>query len=288
MVTDFYATKLGMTQAWTTSGKRLAITRCQADDLPVITSTVVKAGANWRGGQPRPELTIIEVGLGRRKLANMKKPLQTKVSKSGFSFGVKHLKGIRLDQHKVDQDTALQPGSIITVDQVVQVGDVVQVQGVTKGRGFAGGIKRYGFSGGPKTHGQSDRERAVGSIGAGTFPGRVWKGKRMPGHYGQETTTVTNLVVVHVDPTSHELWLSGPVPGSIKAQLRIRKTNQTKQIELDKIASQLPVVSEKEAAELSSDQEADQDSDQQVDQESTQSSQDEYSTEDTTTEKSKS
>ena len=249
MVTDFYVTKLGMTQAWTTTGKRLAITRCQADDLPVITSTVLKTGKRRTAGEDQLQPTMLEVGLGRRKFENMKKPLRMKVSQSGFSFGIHHLRGIKLAHTDGSQVVALKPGSTITVDQVVQVGDVVEVQGVSKGRGFAGGIKRFGFSGGPKTHGQSDRERAVGSIGAGTYPGRVWKGKRMPGHYGHETTTVANLVVVHIDPTLHEVWLSGPVPGPIKSQLRIRKTQQTKQIELDKAASHVPENSDQSEAE---------------------------------------
>ena len=98
-------------------------------------------------------------------------------------------------------------------------------------------MKRHGFHGGARTHGQSDRMRAVGSIGAGTTPGRVLKGKRMPGHFGTDTITIKGLVVLHVDPQTQELWLSGPVPGSFNSLLTIYKTNGQKKIELNKKAS---------------------------------------------------
>lgn len=91
-------------------------------------------------------------------------------------------------------------------------GDKVAVQGVTKGKGFAGVVKRYGFKGGPRTHGQSDRLRAPGSIGAGTTPGRVLKGKRMAGRLGNKTVTLDNREVV--DVVDSYLLLSGPVPGN--------------------------------------------------------------------------
>lgn len=249
MVTDFYATKLGMTQAWTTSGKRLAITRCKAEDLPIISSTPVSVTPSSSNPQNKQDETILEVGLGKRKLDNMKKPLKTKVSKSGFSFGVKKIKGIRLGEVADDQADNYKPGTTIKLDQVLSVGDVVQVQGISKGRGFAGGIKRHGFNGGPKTHGQSDRERAVGSIGSGTYPGKVWKGKKMPGHYGAETKTVKNLVVVHIDQANNEVWLSGPVPGHTASHLKISKLNQSKHLDLDKAASQIPEPKQEEKDE---------------------------------------
>jgi large subunit ribosomal protein L3 len=115
-------------------------------------------------------------------------------------------------------------------------------------------MKRHGFHGGPATHGQSDRARAVGSIGQRTTPGRVWVGKKMPGHYGDEAKTVLGLVVVHIDPTTKEVWLSGPVPGSISSQVRITKTGQTKQVELDLSASGInTIVQDESAAPVSTD-----------------------------------
>jgi large subunit ribosomal protein L3 len=97
---------------------------------------------------------------------------------------------------------------------------------MSKGRGFAGGVKRYGFRGGPRTHGQSDRLRAPGSIGPGTSPGRVWKGLHMAGHMGDEQVTVRNLRVLESDPARGLLIVEGSVPGAKNGFLRIRKSNK--------------------------------------------------------------
>jgi large subunit ribosomal protein L3 len=90
----------------------------------------------------------------------------------------------------------------------------VDVVGITKGRGFAGGVKRYNFAGGPKTHGQSDRHRTPGSRGSGTTPGRTYRGIRSPGHYGDERVTIQNLKVALVDPERNLLAIRGAVPGA--------------------------------------------------------------------------
>ncbi len=243
MLDTVFATKMGMTQAWTAAGKRLAVTRCRVDNNVVIAAQPLKKVSPSSTSSPSPDQlpTIYTVGFGHRGLKNMTKPLRSKLEKSGFSIGVRRIKGVRATDEASEAgetvDSASLVGTKITAEAVFQVGDVVKVQGVTKGRGFAGAVKRHGFHGGPKTHGQSDRHRAVGSIGSGTSPGRVWKGKKMPGHYGAETRTVTNLVVLHLDPSTQELWLSGPVPGHFAAFVRISKTGRTKRIELDKVAS---------------------------------------------------
>jgi large subunit ribosomal protein L3 len=104
-------------------------------------------------------------------------------------------------------------GDKLTVD-VFEIGDLVDVIGTSKGKGFAGTVKRHGFSGGPKTHGQSDRLRAPGSAGAGTTPGRVFKGKRSPGHMGNARVTVQNLEVVLVDAERNLLGVRGAIPGA--------------------------------------------------------------------------
>lgn len=234
MLTDFFATKLGMTQAWTTSGKRLAITRCKAEDMPVVSVRTLNVINKQLQEKPVMEVQIAEIGVGRKKLANMTKPLRQKVSKSGFSFGFEKLKGIKMP---VNEESSLEAGQSISIDQVLNVGDVVHVQGISKGKGFAGAMKRHNFHGGPATHGQSDRARAVGSIGAGTTPGRVFVGKKMPGHMGTDNQTVKGLVVVHIDQDTKEVWLSGPVPGVVTSQVRIRKTGEQKTVDLDKKAS---------------------------------------------------
>jgi large subunit ribosomal protein L3 len=129
---------------------------------------------------------------------------------------------------KLTQTAENAVGDAIPVDQVFQLGDIIQVTGVSKGRGFAGVMKRWGFKGGPKTHGQSDRWRAAGSIGQGTSPGRVHKGKKMAGHYGVETITVRNLQVVNILPEANQIWISGPVPGSTNGLVEIKVTKEAK------------------------------------------------------------
>jgi large subunit ribosomal protein L3 len=103
-------------------------------------------------------------------------------------------------------------GDKFSVD-IFNVGERVDVVGTSKGKGFAGGVKRYHFKGGPKTHGQSDRQRAPGSNSSGTTPGRVYKGSRRPGHMGSERVTSQGLKVVHVDPERNLLAVNGAVPG---------------------------------------------------------------------------
>jgi large subunit ribosomal protein L3 len=107
---------------------------------------------------------------------------------------------------------------------IFKPGDVVDVTGVSKGKGFAGVVKRHHFAGGPKTHGQSDRHRAPGSIGATTTPGRVFKGKRMAGHMGNERVTVRHLKVIEADAERNLLLVRGAVPGARNGLITIRKS----------------------------------------------------------------
>jgi large subunit ribosomal protein L3 len=236
MIAQLFATKHSMTQAWTKAGKRLAVTR-----LNVVNNAVVgqKDGTDPQG-QPTKSL---EIGYGKKKLKNMTKPLRSRLEKGGFSFGFR-----QLQQVATTGDDTFKAGDVVRVEQVLQIGDVVNVQGITKGRGFAGAMKRHGFKGGPKTHGQSDRGRAVGSIGQRTTPGRVFKGKRMPGHYGVDTQSVLGLVVLHLDPTSQEIWLSGPIPGHINSTVTLTKTGATKMVEIDQKASGITVAQPTEVA----------------------------------------
>lgn len=104
-----------------------------------------------------------------------------------------------------------------------KAGDLVQIEGISKGKGFAGGVKRYHFRGGPKTHGQSDRHRAPGSVGSTTTPGRVFKGLRMAGHMGARKVTACNLEVVDVDQAKNIVLLKGAVPGAKGGILLIEK-----------------------------------------------------------------
>jgi large subunit ribosomal protein L3 len=221
MLNTIFATKMEMSQAWSEDGKRLPITKLKVADNCILSRK-----------KTQDQQTTLEIGYGQKKLKNVAKPLREKIKKSGFSFGVKQVKGVKL-LNEEDATTAYDVGHILALNEVLAVGDVVAVQGSTKGRGFAGGVKRYGFHGGPKTHGQSDRTRAVGSIGSGTTPGRIWKGKRMPGRYGCDTKTVSGLVVVYIDQKNNEIWVNGPVPGFKTSTVKISKTGVNKKIKLN-------------------------------------------------------
>lgn len=247
MLNTIFATKLGMTQAWSTAGKRLAVTKCVVADNLIVGEQKVQALEKTPQGVTLKDCRVIEVGYGEKKLKNVPKPLRSRLEKSGFSVGVRKVQGVQRFDEAEDTAAALAVGTSVKISDVLAVGDVVEVQGKSIGRGFTGVVKRYGFAGGPATHGQSDRERAVGSIGNRTTPGRVFKNKRMHGHSGDVPKTVTGLVVLHIDADKQEVWLSGPVPGTTSGLLRIRKTGEQKAVELDLKAAGLQVAVAAEA-----------------------------------------
>ncbi len=125
-----------------------------------------------------------------------------------------------------EKDPQVEEGAKVSVGEVFSIGDTVDVSGVSKGKGFAGGVKRYHFHGGPKTHGQSDRQRAPGSRGSGTTPGRVYKGARGPGHMGNDHVTVQNLNVVLVDGERNLLGVRGAIPGPKGGVVMIKKARK--------------------------------------------------------------
>src|SRR5579884_3601602 len=142
-----------------------------------------------------------------------------------------HLKGLPPLRHL--REFRVEPEALPAVGQKVDVGifapgELVDVVGTSKGKGFAGVVKRHHFRGGPKTHGQSDRHRAPGSIGATTTPGRVLKGTRMAGHMGARRVTVKNLRVVRAEADRNLLIVEGAVPGPKTALVMIRKSSQRK------------------------------------------------------------
>lgn len=164
----------------------------------------------------------VQLGFGEKKMKKVTKPMRG------------HLKGAVkgemaprwLCEVPLSEGEEHKKGDMINVSQIFSEGDIVSVTGVSKGKGFAGGMKRWGFAGGPRTHGQSDRQRAPGSIGQGTNPGRVRKGKKMAGRMGGERVMVRNLKVMAVDETKNELVLAGPVPGAKGGLLMITKTKK--------------------------------------------------------------
>jgi large subunit ribosomal protein L3 len=124
------------------------------------------------------------------------------------------------------KDPQVAEGDKVTVD-LFALGELVDVVGTSKGRGFQGGVKRYNFRGGQKTHGQSDRMRAPGSRGSGTTPGRVFKGSRGPGHMGNDRVTVQNLKVAFIDAERNLIGVKGAVPGSRGGLVTIRDARKS-------------------------------------------------------------
>ena len=124
------------------------------------------------------------------------------------------------------KDPQVSEGDKLEVGDVFEVGEQVDVVGTSKGKGFQGAVKRHGFRGGPKTHGQSDRQRATGSIGATTTPGRVFKGKRMPGHMGFERVTIQNLRVEYVDGERNLIGVRGSIPGAKGGVVMIKEARK--------------------------------------------------------------
>jgi large subunit ribosomal protein L3 len=214
MLNGILGTKIDQTQKFTSQGDRVPITRIQAGPCSVVqikTKTHDGYGA-------------IQLGFGRRKKA--KKPMEGRLKKSQIKTPPLFLREIRVEQPEISAN--LKVGDEIKVEDVFKSGDIVDVTGISKGKGFAGVVKRWGFKGGPRTHGQSDRERAPGSIGATTTPGRVWKGKKMAGHMGHATQTVKNLQVYAIDRKKNLLLVKGLVPGPRGGLLIVKRVKEGK------------------------------------------------------------
>ncbi|MBI2861809.1 MAG: 50S ribosomal protein L3 [Chloroflexi bacterium] len=190
---------------WGILGRKEGMTQLFRDDGTVCPVTVIEAGpctVTQVRTIERDGYRAVQLGFGQAKRLN--KPQQGQ------------LKGLPPHRHlrevPVDGEEEVAFGQKVDV-AIFQVGDIVDVTGVSKGKGFAGVVKRHHFAGGPKTHGQSDRHRAPGSIGATTTPGRVFKGMRMAGHMGHQRVTAQNLEVVRVDSERNLLLIRGAVPG---------------------------------------------------------------------------
>ena len=227
MISKFSATKIKMTQTWDKNGKRMPITVLKAEPARVIQ---IKT-------QEKDGYRAVKLGYGRKKLTKSNKPVNGQLKNLKLDYAPKYFQ-----EALFSGEDNLMPGEAIEIDKVLKPGDVVSIQGVSKGRGFSGVMKRWGFRGGPKTHGQSDRARAPGSIGQGTDPGRVHKGKKMAGHYGVETITIKNLMVVKV--AESELWIKGAVPGAINGRVTISKKGEGKFPGLMETNSPSPLISE--------------------------------------------
>ena len=187
-------------------GKKLGMTRVFEENGAVTPVTVVEAGpCTITQIKTRVIDGYDRVQVGFQETKKLNSPQRGHLRRSGGLFR-------ELRELPVSDLEDLEVGQTITAD-IFTPGEIIKVTGISKGRGFAGGVKRHGFRGGPKTHGQSDRHRAPGSIAAGTYPGKVFKGLKMAGHMGMQQVTVKGLQVVQVDQARNLLLIKGAVPG---------------------------------------------------------------------------
>lgn len=196
-------------------GRKLGMTSIFDADGTVVPVSVVEIEPNTVTRLRTPDrdgYTAVQVGAGRAR--RLTKPV------AGQLEGLPPVAVLR--EFRVDSVDGLAVGQTLGVADVFAAGELVDVTGVSKGRGFAGTVKRHHFKRGPKTHG-SDNYRKPGSIGPGTTPGRVYKGLRMAGHMGAERVTVKKLRVVRTDPERNLLLVKGAVPGPRGGLLLVRK-----------------------------------------------------------------
>ncbi len=201
-------------------GRKLGMTRVFLEDGTSIPVTVVEVPTNYVvqvKTEERDGYTALQLGAFPAKEKNLTKPLLKHFEK----HGVKPLKVLK--EFRVDNPQEFKEGQELGISDVFQPGDLVDVVGKSKGRGFTGTMKRWDFGGFPKSHGHR-YHRAVGAIGNRTDPGRVWKGKKMAGHYGNETVRVQALIVVDIIPEENLILLKGSVPGAPKGILFLEKS----------------------------------------------------------------
>lgn len=196
--------KKEMTQLFDEKGKVLPCTVIDVSGVKVVGERT----------KEKDGYKAVILGIGRKKGATRSQQGRFK----RLRYVPKFVREFRLE----DGETNFKFGQEVKAD-VFTIGEKVKITGVTKGKGFQGVVRRWGFHGGPRTHGQSDRKRAGGSIGAGTTPGRVLKGKKMPGHMGAEKKSILNLEIVKVDKENSLICVKGAVPGARNSLLLISK-----------------------------------------------------------------
>ncbi|CAJ0708065.1 MAG: 50S ribosomal protein L3 [Ralstonia sp.] len=198
-------------------GRKVGMTRIFTDDGDSIPVTVLEVGDN-RVTQIKTDetdgYTAVQVTFGTRRASRVTKPLAGHLAKAGVEAG-EVIKEFRVDAARAAE---FQPGANISVD-LFEVGQKIDVQGVTIGKGYAGTIKRYNFSSGRASHGNSRSHNVPGSIGMAQDPGRVFPGKRMTGHMGDVTRTVQNLEIAKIDAERKLLLVKGAIPGAKGGQV---------------------------------------------------------------------
>lgn len=202
--TGILGKKVGMTRVYSELGEATPVTVIEAGPCTVLqVKTVENDGYK-----------AIQVGFSAKKAARVNKPMGGHCQKAGAE-GFYHIREFR-----VDNPADYQVGQALSLEDVIKVGDIIDIQGVSKGHGFQGVIKRHGFGGGGAGHG-SGFHRAPGSIGCSAWPGRVVKGKKMPGRMGNDTVLKKNIVVIDVRTEDNVLLVKGPVPGGKNGLVKI-------------------------------------------------------------------
>lgn len=204
-------------------GRKLDMTQVFADDGTVYPVTLVQAGPCTITQVKTPKTdgySALQIGFGTKKAKSVTRPIKGHLDKVGKGYFQ------TLREIPIEDPSEHNPGDQVLVD-IFEIGDHIDVIGKTKGKGFAGTIKRWRFQRGPDGHG-SKNVREPGSTGMATYPGRVIKGKRLPGQKGNKRTTVLNLTVVDVRPESNLILIHGAVPGAKNGLVLIRKTNRVK------------------------------------------------------------
>lgn len=196
--------KVGMTQKWV-DDRMLAVTVLRVEPMRVVQIKTTE----------RDGYTALQVTYGHRDARKLNQPDAGHYAKAGVQ------PGRRLVEIRLDSIDGFEVGQEITVDQFA-VGDRIDVTGVSRGKGFAGTMKRHNFKGQPASHGNHKKHRAPGSVGAGSFPGRVIKGIKMAGHMGHEQVTTLNLEVVEADAERQVMLVKGSVPGPNGGLIQVR------------------------------------------------------------------
>jgi large subunit ribosomal protein L3 len=204
MRTGVIAKKVGMTRLFQADGRHVPVTVLQLDDVQVV----------GRRETDRDGYTAVQLGAGTAKAKNVAKPQRSAFGKAEVEPKAKVV------EFRVAEDALLDVGARISAEHFV-AGQLVDVAGVTQGKGFAGAMKRWGFGGLRATHGVSDSHRSHGSTGNRQDPGRVFKNKKMAGHMGARNRTQQNLEIVRTDPIRGLLFVKGSVPGHKGAWLTV-------------------------------------------------------------------
>ena len=212
MIQGIIGRKLGMTQIYSEYGDALPVTLVEAGPCVVVQKKTMKNDG----------YIALQLGFAEKKLHRVNKPIQGHYEKHNA------VPCYFLKEFRVDESDEYEEGQKINID-IFKPGDIVDVTGTSKGKGFAGVVKRWGFGGGPKSHG-SNFHRAPGSMGASATPARVMKGRKLPGRMGGNRVTVQNIKVVEVKPEQNLILLKGAIPGCKKGIITIKSSIKNREL----------------------------------------------------------